>query len=58
MVSGAGSKTTELKGSNPSLFQDVDSPGFFWVHLKDKTLEVEAIDENGGLEWTHQASKP
>lgn len=57
VVSGAGAKMTEFKGNHPVLFQNVDKAGFFWVHLKDNTISVEAIDEDGTSEWTWQGSK-
>ena len=57
VVSGAGSKMTTLKERHPYLFQDVDNAGFFWVHLRDDALTAEAIDENGRLQWSHEAHK-
>lgn len=57
VVSGAGSKMTELKGDHPVLFQNVDKAGFFWVHLAGHRLEVEAIDEDGTVEWSHQGTR-
>lgn len=57
IVSGAGSKLTELKGDHPVRFQNVEKPGFFWVHLKDNTIEVEAIDEDGVSEWSWSGAK-
>jgi len=57
VVSGAGSKLSKLKGDQPVRFENVTKPGFFWVHLKDNTIEVEAIDEDGTSEWSWQGSK-
>ena len=57
VVSGAGSKLTELRGSHPVRFENADKPGFFWVHLKDNAIAVEAIDEDGTSEWTWQGWK-
>ena len=57
VVSGAGAKMTEIKGNHPVLFQNVTKAGFFWVHLEDNTISVEAIDEDGTSEWTWQGSK-
>lgn len=54
VVSGAGSKMTELGGDHPVLFQNNEKAGFFWVHLAGDRIEVEAIDEDGTLEWSHQ----
>ncbi len=57
VVSGAGAKLTEFKGDHPALFQDDQKAGFFWVHLKGNELNVEAIDEDGAVNWSHQAYK-
>lgn len=57
VVSGAGAKLTEFRGDHPALFQDDQKAGFFWVHLKGKELNVEAIDEDGAVNWSHQAYK-
>ncbi len=57
VVSGAGSKLTEIKGSHPALFQSADKEGFFWVHLKDRQIEVAAIDLDGTVEWTWSGAK-
>lgn len=48
-ISGAGAKATELKGSNPALFQSLDL-GFLYITLDDKTLTAEWVDENGKVE--------
>jgi len=57
VVSGAGAKLTEFKRSQPTLFQDDQKPGFFWVHLQGNDIAVEAVDEDGVTQWTHQDSK-
>lgn len=57
IVSGAGAKLTEFKGNHPSLFQDDQKAGFFWIHLKGRELNAEAIDEDGNRQWSHQAFK-
>lgn len=57
VVSGAGAKLTELRGDHPVLFQSDAKAGFFWVYLKDRQIEVEAIDEDGMSEWSWQGSK-
>jgi len=56
-VSGAGAKTTELKGNNPSLFQSLEL-GFLYVVIDGKKLTAEFIDENGVVEFTHVITKP
>ncbi|MEZ4263807.1 MAG: metallophosphoesterase [Polyangiaceae bacterium] len=48
-VSGAGAKATELKGSNPALFQSLDL-GFLYITVDDKTLKAEWVDDNGKVE--------
>jgi len=58
VVSGAGTKLTDFKGNQPSLFQDDEKAGFFWVHLRGKQMFVEAVDEDGQTQWTHEAQKP
>ena len=57
VVSGAGAKSTELKGDHPVKFEKTDIAGFFWIHLKDNQISVEAIDEDGVSEWTWSGSK-
>ena len=56
-VSGAGAKTTELPGTNPSLFQSL-ALGFLYVVIEGKTLTCEFVDENGVVEFTHVMKKP
>ncbi len=56
-VSGAGSLTTQLGGTNPSLFESV-ALGFLYIVIDGKTLTAEFIDENGAVEFTHTIKKP
>jgi tartrate-resistant acid phosphatase type 5 len=56
-VSGAGSKVTEFKGNNPSLFQSLEV-GFLYIVIEGKTLTAEFIDEDGKSEFTHTMKKP
>ena len=56
-VSGAGSKVTEFKGNNPSLFQSLEV-GFLYIVIEGKTLTAEFIDEDGKSEFTHTIKKP
>lgn len=56
-VSGAGAKTTELPGTNATLFQSLEL-GFLYVVVEDKKLTAQFIDENGNVEFTHTISKP
>lgn len=54
VVSGAGAKITDLEGDQPVLFQNNTKAGFFWVHLRGNAIAVEAVDEDGTVEWSHQ----
>lgn len=56
-VSGAGAKTTELKGNNASLFESLEL-GFLYVVIDGKKLTAEFVDENGKIEFTHAITKP
>lgn len=56
-VSGAGAKTTELKGNNATLFQSLEL-GFLYIVIDGKKLTAEFIDENGKVEFTHTITKP
>jgi tartrate-resistant acid phosphatase type 5 len=56
-VSGAGAKTTELGGNNPSLFQSLEL-GFLYIVIDGKKLTAEFVDENNVVEFTHTTTKP
>jgi hypothetical protein len=56
-VSGAGAKTTELKGSNASLFQSIEL-GFLYIVIDGKKLTAEFVDGAGAIEFTHVITKP
>lgn len=56
-VSGAGAKTTELGGKNPSLFETIEL-GFLYIVIDGKKLTAEFVDENGTIEFTHTITKP
>lgn len=56
-VSGAGAKTTELKGTNPSLFQSL-ALGFLYIVIDGKKLTAEFVDGTGAVEFTHVITKP
>lgn len=53
VVSGAGAKTTELPGSNPSVFQK-DTIGFAYVIVSDEKIVIEMLDGAGQVEFTHE----
>ena len=46
IVSGAGAKTTELEGSNPTHFES-DAEGFVWVELRGNTMTGVFYDAAG-----------
>ena len=48
IVSGAGAKSTEIKGDNPSFF-DSESTGFVMLEAREETLSVYFFDENETL---------
>ncbi len=50
IVSGAGSKTSELLGSQPVQFEDVASEGFQWFEVRGNTLTVQFWNADGVLE--------
>ncbi|AKU95235.1 Purple acid phosphatase [Labilithrix luteola] len=56
-VSGAGAKSTELPGNNPTLFQSLEL-GFLYVVIEGKKLTAEFVDENANVEFTHVINKP
>jgi tartrate-resistant acid phosphatase type 5 len=57
VVSGAGAKLTDFKREDRTTFQHDETAGFFWVYLKDRQIEVEAIDEDGRSLWSWQGFK-
>ncbi len=46
IVSGAGAKTTELEGDNPTWFE-AEIEGFVWIELRGRTLTGVVYDLNG-----------
>lgn len=56
LVSGAGSKTTDLPGSNPSRFQ-LAREGFLYIAIEGKTLTAEFIDSLGEVRFTRSITK-
>ncbi|MCC6644762.1 MAG: metallophosphoesterase [Polyangiaceae bacterium] len=56
IVSGAGSKTTELKGKNPVRHQS-DEIGFFYVVMDEKTFYAEMIDQAGVVDFSYTLTK-
>lgn len=56
IVTGAGAKTTELKGSNPTYWQD-NLVGFTYVVIQGNTFTAEMIDADGKLQFTRTITK-
>jgi tartrate-resistant acid phosphatase type 5 len=56
-VSGAGSKTTMLGGTNATRFESLGL-GFLYIVIDGKTLTAEFIDAEGKTEFTHVLRKP
>jgi hypothetical protein len=46
LVSGAGAKTTDLPGNDPSWFEQA-TPGFLWVELRGRTFTGVFYDQTG-----------
>jgi tartrate-resistant acid phosphatase type 5 len=57
IISGAGASVTELKGSNPVHFQNLEL-GFVYIVISGKTLTAEFIDVTGKSEFTRTLTKP
>jgi len=56
VVSGAGSGTTRLPGSNPVLFQ-TNTLGFLYVTIQDNILSAQFIDADGNVDFSHSITK-
>lgn len=56
IVSGAGAKVTELKGSNPTHYQAAKI-GFVYVVVEENALTVEFVDGDGRSEYTRTIRK-
>lgn len=56
VVSGAGSKTTDLPGDNPVRFQ-ADTIGFLYVTIDGKTLDAEFLDADGNIQFNYRLQK-
>jgi len=51
MVSGAGAKTTDFEGSNPTYWQDDTTEGFTWFEIIGNTMTVQWWDKNGVMNY-------
>lgn len=58
IVSGAGSKTTDLVGrGSPTLFEDDSVEGFVWIELRDRTLTGEFWTRDGEMDFSRSISR-
>ena len=57
IVSGAGSKTKSLQGSNPAAYADGETPGFLWVEIIGNQLRAEFIDVDGTVSFATELTK-
>jgi tartrate-resistant acid phosphatase type 5 len=57
VVSGAGAKTKDLGGSNPTEFEDASIGGFLYVHIAGPTLNAQFIDQNGVVNFSTTMEK-
>jgi len=56
IVSGAGSQTTSVNGTNPVRFEAAD-PGFVYVRIEGRTLTATIIDSAGRDRFTRTVTK-
>ncbi len=58
IVSGAGSKTTDLEGrGSPTFFEDDTIEGFVWIELADDTLTGEFWTRDGEVDFTRTVER-
>ncbi len=57
MISGAGAKTSDLEGSNPTYFEDVDNEGFIWFEALGNTLTVQFWNRTGVMDYEGTITK-
>ncbi len=58
LVSGAGSKTSELGGSEPTWFEDSSQEGFVWIELRATDMTVRWWDRTGTMNHEQVVPKP
>ncbi len=56
IVSGAGAKTTEIKGDNPNHFQS-DEVGFLLMEATTNTMKIQFYDKSGNLDHTRMVTR-
>ena len=59
IVTGGGAKRTDIEGSNPVHWEDVDddTEGFVWIEILGNTMTVEFWNKNGTLDYTDIRTK-
>ena len=59
IVSGGGAKRTEIEGSNPVYWQDIDddTEGFVWIEILGDTMTIEFWNKNATLDYTGTLTK-
>lgn len=57
VISGAGSKTTNLPGDNAYLYQS-STLGFLYIAIEGQTLNAQFIDSHGNVDFSRQINKP
>jgi len=59
VVSGAGSKTSEIEGrdNNPTLYNDADLPGFLYVEIDSNLMVGRFFDINGDMNFERTVLK-
>ena len=59
VVSGAGSKTSEIEGrdNNPTLYNDAEQPGFLYVEIDSNLLVGRFFDKDGNMNFERTVLK-
>ena len=58
MVAGAGAKTTDFEDTQPTHFQEDQTPGFVWIEIVGGVATVEWWDKNGVMNYSDLLLKP
>jgi tartrate-resistant acid phosphatase type 5 len=51
IIAGAGAKTSDLGGNNPSYFEDVSQEGFVWFEIDGNTMTVQFWNQLGVMDY-------
>ena len=58
IVSGAGSKTTDLENrGNPTFFEDDQTPGFIWIEIVGNCMKGAFYNQYAELDFEHEVCK-